>query len=185
MSVIGPIPILRLLISPTGIDALGYGMEKNQLTTLHSRMKKEVQAEMQVIKVSNAIWSENVMIGLVKEFAKMQNTSRTTACLPIPKAPGDPISWGIIMPKLSEIQKDKTTACKQVPESRQIIKETWKVIGEWMRPLRKQDCILSHGKVGQIIEWYVEDQNLANWECFLACYNKIKKNIRDHSCMNV
>lgn len=146
--------ILWLFMSPTGTDvALGYGMQKDQLTTLHSGMKKEVQAETQVIKVSNTIRAENVMIGLVKDFAKMKNTSRKTACLPIPKAAGDPVSWGIITSKLPEIQKNKTIACRQVPESRQIVKETWKVIGKWMRPLRKQDCVLSNGKVGQIIEW--------------------------------
>ncbi|RMC19663.1 hypothetical protein DUI87_03226 [Hirundo rustica rustica] len=163
-----------------GIDiALGYGMQEDQLTTLH-KMKREVQAETQVIKVSNAIRAENVMIGLVKDFAKMQNTSRITACLPIPKAARDPISWGIITPKLPEIRKNKTITCKQVPESRQVVKETWTIIGyEWMRPLRKQDCILSHGKVGQIIEWWVTDHDLAKWECFLPHYKKIKENITE------
>ncbi|XP_059347666.1 uncharacterized protein LOC132086202 [Ammospiza nelsoni] len=105
---------LWLLIS------LGCGMQNDQLTTLHSRMKREVQTETQVIKVSNAVRAENVMIGLVKDFAKMQNTSRITACLPIPKAAGDPVNWGIITSKLPEIQKNKTITCKLVPESRQV-----------------------------------------------------------------
>ncbi|XP_063036750.1 uncharacterized protein LOC134432180 [Melospiza melodia melodia] len=113
---------LWLLIS------LGCGMQNDQPTTLHSRMKREVQTETQVTKVSNAVRAENVMIGLVKDFAKMQNTSRITACLPVPKAAGDPANWGIITSKLPEIQKNKTITCKLVPESRQVTETTlvWK-----------------------------------------------------------
>lgn len=180
ISVIMPMLILGILMLPVGIDiALGYGTQKDQLTSLHSRMKREEQAETQVIKVSNAIWAENVMIGLVKDFARMQNTSRITACLPTPKAAGDPISWAIITSKLPEIQENKTIACKQIPESRQVVKETRKIIGESMRPLRKSDCILSKGRLGQMIERWVEDQSIANWECFLPCHKMVRENVTE------
>lgn len=118
-----PMLTLWILMLPVGIDvALGYGMQRNQPTTLHSRVKREAQVETQVITIPNTIRAENVMIGLIKDFARMQNTSRITACLPIPKAAGDPISWGIITSKLPEIPDNKTIACRQVSESRQVVK---------------------------------------------------------------
>lgn len=123
------------------------------------------------------------MIGLVKDFSRMQNTSRITACLSIPKAAGDPISWGIIMSKLPEIQENKIIACKQIPESRQVVKETWKVIGESVRPLKKSDCISNNGRIGQIIEWWVEDQSIANWECFLPRNKKVRENVTEISLL--
>lgn len=114
----------------------------------------------------------------------MQNTNRTTACLPKAKAAGDPMSWGIITSKFPEIAKNKTVACKQVPQPRQKIRDL-ESDGGMEEALSKQDCISRHGKVGQIVEGCVEDQNLANRERFLPRYKKIKENIPDHSCMEV
>lgn len=149
-------------------------MQKDQLTTLHSRMKRE--AETQVIKISNAVRAENVMIGLVKDFAKIQNTSRITACLPIPKAAGDPVNWGIITSKLPEIQKNKTIACKQVPESRQVVKETWEKIGTWIRPMSQKDCILSDGMLRTPIG---QSEGITQWQCYLPHYKKIIENVTE------
>ncbi|XP_063258148.1 uncharacterized protein LOC134552909 [Prinia subflava] len=167
-----------ILMSPVGIAVtLGYGIQKGQLTTLHSRMKREIQAKTQVIEISNEIRAENVMIGLVRDFAKMHNTSRITACLPIPKAAGDPVSWGIITSKLPEIGGNKTINCKQVPESRVVVREYWKITEDsYMQPMRKSECILSNGKLGQIIEWWVKDQDLAKWQCWFLRYQKIRDN---------
>ncbi|TRZ13377.1 hypothetical protein HGM15179_013680, partial [Zosterops borbonicus] len=135
--------VKKILMSPIGnAVALGYGMQQGQSTALHSRMKREVQTETQVIEAPNTIQAENVMIGLVKDFAKMQNTSRITACLPIPMAAGDPISWGIITSNLPDIKGNKTVRCKQVPESRIVLKEYWKISERaYMKTLRKKDSV--------------------------------------------
>lgn len=52
------------------------------------------------------------MIGLIRDFAKMQNVSQVTACLPIPKSAGDPIPWGIITSPIPQIEKNKTIQCE-------------------------------------------------------------------------
>lgn len=165
-----------IVLTLWSLMSLGCGMQNDQLTTLHSRMKREVQTGTQVIKVSNAVRAENVTIGLVKDFAKMQNTSRITACLPIPKAAGDPVNWGIIISKLPEIQKNKTITCKQVPESRQVIKETWEKIGTWMRPMGQKDCILSDGILGTPMG---ESEGITQWQCYLPHYKKIIENVTE------
>uniref|UniRef100_A0A8B9T3C6 ribonuclease H n=1 Tax=Anas platyrhynchos TaxID=8839 RepID=A0A8B9T3C6_ANAPL len=55
---------------------------------------------------------ENLMIGLIRDFAKMQNVSQVTACLPIPKSAGGPIPWGIITSSIPQIEKNKTVQCE-------------------------------------------------------------------------
>ncbi|RMB94895.1 hypothetical protein DUI87_28701 [Hirundo rustica rustica] len=39
---------------------------------------------------------ENLVVGLIRDFGMVQNVSRITACLPLPKAAGEPIPWGIV-----------------------------------------------------------------------------------------
>jgi len=34
------------------------------------------------------------MIGLIKEFANLQNVTQITACLPVPRAVGESVPWG-------------------------------------------------------------------------------------------
>ena len=36
---------------------------------------------------------KNLMIGLIKEFANLQNVTQITACLPIPRAAGESLPW--------------------------------------------------------------------------------------------
>lgn len=56
------------------------------------------------------------MIGLIKEFANLQNVTQRTARLPIPRAVGESVPRGILTTNLSseELETD-TTNCKQVP----------------------------------------------------------------------
>ncbi|TRZ18414.1 hypothetical protein HGM15179_008655 [Zosterops borbonicus] len=92
-------------------------------------------------------------------------------------AAGDPISWGIITSNLPDIKGNKTVKCKQVPESRIVLKEYWKITERaYMKTLRKKDCKLSHGQVGKLVEWWVKDEDLAKWECWLPHYQKVKDN---------
>lgn len=43
----------------------------------------------------------------------MKGTDRITACMPIPKAAGDPLEWGIITSPLPQVEGNKTIQCKE------------------------------------------------------------------------
>jgi len=61
-----------------------------------SRRKREGQVPWtQVVQIPHRQPSENLLVGLIKDFAIMKGTDRITACLPNPKATGDPLEWGI------------------------------------------------------------------------------------------
>lgn len=56
------------------------------------------------------------MLGLIKEFANLQNVSQLTACSPIPRAVGESIPWRILAMNLTiEERKNETTRCEQKP----------------------------------------------------------------------
>ncbi|XP_058701178.1 uncharacterized protein LOC131582363 [Poecile atricapillus] len=57
---------------------------------------------------------ENLVVGLIRDFGKVQNVSRITACLPLPQAAGEPIPWGIIpIPLLPETADNTSTVCQK------------------------------------------------------------------------
>jgi len=75
------------------------------------------------------------MVGLIKEFAHLQNVTQITACLPIPRAVGELVPWGILTSNLSsETSKNDGTHCEQVPvaewqEQIDYVKKQWKTPG--------------------------------------------------------
>ncbi|XP_051626518.1 uncharacterized protein LOC127462093 isoform X3 [Manacus candei] len=61
------------------------------------------------------IEQENLIVGLIRDFGKVQNVTKITACLPMPHAAGDPIPWGIIpVPEIPKMFKNITRNCKFV-----------------------------------------------------------------------
>lgn len=70
----------------------------------------------QLIHIPGRTPEENLMIGLIKEFANLQNVTQITACLPIPRAVGESVPRGILTRNLSSEEHEiDTTKCKQVP----------------------------------------------------------------------
>lgn len=121
---------------------------------------------------------ENLVVGLIRDFGQVQNVSAITACLPLPQAAGDPIPWGIIpTPKWPKSQKDTALTCKHIPHTERVVKEMLAIVGEAMHPMKKSDCIISRGRIGRIIEWWVKDTNEAKWECYLPHYKREKINV--------
>ncbi|RMC03807.1 hypothetical protein DUI87_19560 [Hirundo rustica rustica] len=71
---------------------------------------------------------ENLVVGLIRDFGIMQNVSRITACLPLPKAAGEPIPWGIVpVGQLPNATVNVTWNCKVETKEK----------GEWVERLRK------------------------------------------------
>lgn len=80
-----------------------------------SRRKREDQVPWtQVVQIPHRQPAENLLVGLIKDFAIMKGTDRITACMPIPKAAGDPLEWGIITSPLPQVEGNKTIQCKEV-----------------------------------------------------------------------
>jgi len=93
-----------------------------------------IEAE-QLIYLPRGTPEENLMVGLIKEFANLQNVTQITACLPIPKAVGESVPWGILTRNLSS-KKSKTdiSHCEQVPvvgwqERVAYVKKQWRTPG--------------------------------------------------------
>lgn len=75
------------------------------------QMKIKSQTEIeQLILFLRKTPEENLMLGLIKEFANLQNISRLTTCLPTPRAGSESIPWGILTMYLT---KNETTHCEQ------------------------------------------------------------------------
>ncbi|XP_062475501.1 uncharacterized protein LOC134164094 [Pezoporus occidentalis] len=87
-------------------SAIGHG----KIEVMGKRTKRSVNSA-QIIQSYRRNPEENLMIGLTEDFSKMKNMSRITACLPIPKAAGEPIEWEIITFPLPET--NKTVACQE------------------------------------------------------------------------
>lgn len=64
--------------------------------------------------------AENLMIGLIRDFAQTQNVSSITACLPIPKSAEDPVQWGIISTTLPEVNKTGKIVCESHTKIEQV-----------------------------------------------------------------
>ena len=102
---------------------------------LVDRNKRQVETE-QVIEIPKQMAEENVMVGLTKEFANLQNITRITACLPITRAVGESIRWGILTMNLTNLEyKNETTYCEQRPvtqwyEQVKVIRKQWKSPGK-------------------------------------------------------
>ena len=85
------------------------------------RNKRQIETE-QVIDIPKQMAEENLMVGLIKEFANLQNIAQITACLPIPRAVGESIPWGILTMNLTKLEYgNETVDCKQEP------RETWEL----------------------------------------------------------
>jgi len=93
-----------------------------------------IKAE-QLIYLPRRTPEENLMIGLIKEFANLQNVTQITACLPIPKAVRESVPWGILTTNLSNKEpKNDGTHCEQVPivkwqERIDYVRKQWKTPG--------------------------------------------------------
>lgn len=78
---------------------------------------------------------ENLILELIEKFANLQNVSQLTACLPIPRAVGESIPWGILTMNLTiEEHENETTCCEQKPligwkEQLEKIRKQWKSPG--------------------------------------------------------
>lgn len=92
-------------------NSADYGEKIIYITKTRVRRAIKPTESPQIIQVPQRDPEENLMIGLIKDFAKMQNTSRITACLPIPKAAGEPIEWGIITIPFPE--GNETVKCQE------------------------------------------------------------------------
>ncbi|XP_058279920.1 uncharacterized protein LOC131378755 [Hirundo rustica] len=53
------------------------------------RVTRQVPERNQTLKIREG--QENLIVGLIRDFGRMQNTTSITACLPLPQAAGDPI----------------------------------------------------------------------------------------------
>lgn len=49
---------------------------------------------------------DNLILQLIQAFAKVQNLTSVTACLPIPRSARDPIPWGILTMNLTATWKN-------------------------------------------------------------------------------
>ena len=70
---------------------------------LVDRNKRQIETE-QVIDIPKQMSEENLLVGLTKEFANLQNVMQITACLPIPRAVGESIPWGILTMNLTNLE---------------------------------------------------------------------------------
>ncbi|XP_055648591.1 uncharacterized protein LOC129783006 [Falco peregrinus] len=106
---------------------------------LVDRNKRQIETE-QVIDIPKQMAEENLMVGLIKEFANLQNITQITACLPIPKAVGESIPWGILTMNLTNLEhKNETNYCEQRPVTQwyEQVKVTRK---QWKTPGSLADC---------------------------------------------
>ena len=88
---------------------------------LVDRNKRQVETE-QVIEIPKQMAEENLLVGLIKEFANLKNDAQITACLPILRAVGESIPWGILTMNLTKLEYGNVTVdCKQEP------RETWEL----------------------------------------------------------
>ncbi|XP_030334304.1 uncharacterized protein LOC115604890 [Strigops habroptila] len=118
-------------------NSIDYGEKIIYITKTRIRRAIKPAESPQIIQVPQRDPEENLMIGLIKDFAKMQNTSRITACLPIPKAAGEPIEWGIITIPLPE--EDKTVKCQEIEVIKNVTKTEYDRKG-LMGPILKSWC---------------------------------------------
>jgi len=93
-----------------------------------------IKAE-QLIYLPRRTPEENLMIGLIKEFANLRNVTQMTACLPVPRAVGESVPWGILTTNLSNKEPNNNgTHCEQLPvvewqEQISYVKKQWKTPG--------------------------------------------------------
>lgn len=78
--------------------------ERSALTQIKKeekmRIKSQTETE-QLIFFLRKTPEDNLMLGLIKEFANLQNVSQLTACSPIPRAVGESIPWRILAMNLT------------------------------------------------------------------------------------
>ncbi|XP_056371866.1 uncharacterized protein LOC130266619 [Oenanthe melanoleuca] len=94
-------------------------------------------------KTQQELGQENLIVGLVRDFGQVQNTTSITACLPLPKAAGDPIPWGIIpVGEMPPVTINGTKRCnKEIRNHTKMIEETYTVRGKWSTPGQKSECL--------------------------------------------
>ncbi|XP_032940456.1 uncharacterized protein LOC117010272 [Catharus ustulatus] len=97
------------------------------------KKNKRVRQVTGVGKTQQELGQENLIVGLVRDFGQVQNTTSITACLPLPKAAGEPIPWGII--PMPEPPVNKSIQEKCIPVSRTIMKKQQVIIGRETLPL--------------------------------------------------
>ncbi|XP_053911768.1 uncharacterized protein LOC128850785 isoform X6 [Cuculus canorus] len=158
--------------------ASGY----SEINITRIRVKRAIESTQlpQVMNIPRGDPEENLIIGLIKDFAKMQNTSRITACLPLPKTAGEPIKWGIMtfpFPK----NVGNNTVCKQEMRVLQV-KQKQYIKQQWKLPGRREDCykLLNHqfvqsnsmfsfGDVGwctyDVVKEIIAPQERKEWVC--------------------
>jgi len=136
-----------------------------------------IEAE-QLIYLPRRTPEENLMVGLKKEFANLQNVTQITACLPIPRVVGESVPWGILTNLSSEKSNNDGTYCEQVP-----VVEWQEQIGyvkkQWKTPGNREDCekLLNYVfiKIGRFhnVGWCTYDEpvkknvsrTIMEWEC--------------------
>ncbi|XP_063035582.1 uncharacterized protein LOC134431513 [Melospiza melodia melodia] len=103
-----------------------------------SRVRRELQ-------FNRTEEQENLIVGLVRDFGKMQNVTKITACLPLPQAAGEPIPWGIIPIPDPPIIQNLTQTC--YPQIREKLKK--KTMKEWSTVPKPSDvwqCRANEGR---------------------------------------
>ncbi|KAM7020577.1 uncharacterized protein M8220_017630, partial [Acridotheres tristis] len=107
------------------------------------RKTRTVQQAKEIKNVQQELGQENLVVGLVRDFGKMQNVTAITACLPLPKAAGDPIPWGIIplgeMPP--EIVNGTRKCNKELRNRTRIVEEVYTYGGRWSTPKQRSECL--------------------------------------------
>lgn len=104
---------IRLKVVPWG--------KKNQTQYINTALGREHEQENGInMALKRNPEQENLIIGLIRDFGKAQNTSKITACLPLPQAAGEPIPWGVIPIPAPPIQQNDVTICWT--EKREILK---------------------------------------------------------------
>lgn len=82
---------------------------------LKKKTRNKRQAE-ELIYLPRRTQEENLMVGSIKGFANFPNVTQITACLPIPRAVGEFVPWGILTINLTNLEHRNVTAhCEPRP----------------------------------------------------------------------
>ncbi|RMC14212.1 hypothetical protein DUI87_09303 [Hirundo rustica rustica] len=112
-----------------------WGHSQVTLRVRDIRVTRQVPERNQTLKIREG--QENLIVGLIRDFGRMQNTTSITACLPLPQAAGDPIPWGIIpIREMPSATANVTWNCEIV--SKEIL--DWVEACMLRRKISKQNC---------------------------------------------
>lgn len=120
------------------------------------KRNRRIRQVTEVGKTQQGLGQENLIVGLIRDFGQVQNTTSITACLPLPKAAGDPIPWGIIpVGEMPPVTMNGTKRCNEVMQNHtKMIEETYTVRGQWSLPGQRSECMklpnAVYSKIGRL-----------------------------------